>query len=790
MIWTSKDPHFNDPFQTEAPLESVVAEVARVLFGPNTAYVQQVWPMVTKALLLLSLAGLSCSCRESVEQVAASYREQAQYQEFSLQSPLQEAVFPPEIAPCTFAWRDPSTDANAWLLQFEFGDSGSPLRFLSREGAWTPAPADWERVKQRSREQAAKLTVLGFRRGDPTRIMSRGRVTFRTSKDEVGAPLFYREVNLPFMSAVKDPSRIRWRFGSVGSPEPPPVVLEGLPVCGNCHSFSADGRTLGMDVDYANDKGSYVVTPVEKEMTLASSDIMSWCDYRREDHLQTFGLLSQVSPDGADVISTVHDKSVFVGRPDLAFSQLFFPIKGILVVYHRPTRAFQALPGADDPQYVQSNPTWSPDGKEILFARAPAYQLKSQTAEGKLVLSEDECAEFLREGKSFLFDLYRVPFNQGHGGQPQPVPGASHNGKSNFFPRYSPDGKWIVYCQARSYMLLQPDSELFIIPAAGGEPRRLRCNTARMNSWHSWSPNGRWLVFSSKANSPYTQLWLTHIDEQGESTPPVVLAQFTAPDRAANIPEFVNTRPDAIRHIQERFLDDYSLIRAAYVLEVNNELEAAIAKYEQALALNPRNVHAHQHLGFLLYHHKRQFQEGITHTREALRLDPNDGCAHYDLGMALKHQGEVRSAVTHLAEAVRLLPSGFDRRYNPVDMRRSLGETLLENGQPEQAIEMLNQALSLNTTNAATHYSLALALAARRQTEACLQHYAFVRATRPDLDISPYFHLILAANYAEAGQRREAVISAQKALELAQAAGDTKLIQTAREYLDQYRAAQ
>jgi tetratricopeptide (TPR) repeat protein len=311
-----------------------------------------------------------------------------------------------------------------------------------------------------------------------------------------------------------------------------------------------------------------------------------------------------------------------------------------------------------------------------------------------------------------------------------------------------------------------------------------------MNSWHSWSPNGRWLVFSSKANSPYTQLWLTHIDERGESAPPVVLAHFTAPDRAANIPEFVNTRPDAIRHIQEHFLDDYSLIRAAYVLEMNNDMEAAIVKYEQALALNPRNVHARQRLGVLLYHYKRQFQEGMTHTREALRLDPNDGCAHYDLGMALKHQGEVESAVTHLAEAVRLLPRGFDRRYNPVDMRRSLGDTLLENGQPEQAIEMLNQALSLNTTNAATHYSLALALAAHGQTEACLQHYAFVRATRPDLDTSPYLHLILAGDYAGAGQMREAVISAQKALELAQAAGDTKLVQTIREHLEQYRAAQ
>src|ERR1039457_3656587 len=37
----------------------------------------------------------------------------------------------------------------------------------------------------------------------------------------------------------------------------------------------------------------------------------------------------------------------------------------------------------------------------------------------------------------------------------------------------------------------------------GGRARRMRCNTSRMNSWHSFSPNGRWLVFSSKSRSPY-----------------------------------------------------------------------------------------------------------------------------------------------------------------------------------------------------------------------------------------------------------------------------------------------
>ena len=102
--------------------------------------------------------------------------------------------------------------------------------------------------------------------------------------------------------------------------------------------------------------------------------IITWSDYKRDDGELTFGLLSQVSPDGRYVISTVKDRAVFVATPGIEFSQLFFPIKGILVVYDTETRTYAPLPGADDPEYVQSNPTWSPDGKSIVFARAKAYR--------------------------------------------------------------------------------------------------------------------------------------------------------------------------------------------------------------------------------------------------------------------------------------------------------------------------------------------------------------------------------------------------------------------------------
>jgi hypothetical protein len=99
-------------------------------------------------------------------------------------------------------------------------------------------------------------------------------------------------------------------------------------------------------------------------------------------------------------------------------------------------------------------------------------------------------------------------------------------------------------------LAIQPESKLHIIPAQGGVARKMRCNTDIMNSWHSWSPNGRWLVFSSKINGPYTQLFLTHVDEDGHDTPPILLSRFKAEIYAALAPEFADLRPGDLREIR------------------------------------------------------------------------------------------------------------------------------------------------------------------------------------------------------------------------------------------------
>ena len=663
--------------------------------------------------------------------------------------PLDQTLFPPEIVAPTFVWNDRSSGVTKWMVLLRFGDKAELLRFATSEPRWRPSEVDWATIKQRSVNNDAEVAVVGL--DQDARAISSEIVRIRTSTDPVGDSIFYREVPLPFISAVQDPSRIRWRFGPISSETAPPIVLEDLPVCGNCHSFSGDGSVLGLDVDYGNDKGAYAILPVSKDMVLDDKKIITWSDYKKGDGNVTFGLLSQVSPDGRYVISTVKDRAVFVATPDIWFSQLFFPIKGILVVYDTQTGTFKPLPGADDPEYVQSNPTWSRDGKSIVFARTKAYKKDVVANATSVLLSEKDVPEFVNDKEPFKFDLYRVPFNDGKGGKAEPIKGASHNGKSNYFAKFSPDGKWIVFCKAENYMLLMPDSELYIIPAEGGEARRLRANTPRMNSWHSWSSNGRWLVFSSKANTAYTQLFLTHIDEQGESTPPVVLDRFTGSDRAANIPEFVPLPADAIAKISEQFLDSYSFLRAGMANERTGNYPGAVRIYERGLAVEPQNVELLNALGFSLFQQGKS-REAVAALEKALAADPKHWKAHNNMALASIDLGELELAEAHYRESLAI-------RQQP-EIYNDLGVVLERQGLVDEATEMYRKAVKLNPGSASAQYNLGSALARSGKYAEAESHLRKALAKNPNAQTYTGLGVVLW----QQGRTDEAVLSLQAAI--------------------------
>ncbi len=652
-----------------------------------------------------------------------------------IEHPIQGTVMPRNMPAPILLWKTNVAGPDAWVAAFKAGSQ--KWLFEGIQPRWRPSQTEWRGIKQAARGGPIELIVAGYEKEHPRQLEARGVIRFTVSSDAVEAPLFYREVNLPFKEAVKDPSHIRWRFGALDSGAPPPVVMQNLPVCGNCHSFSRNGEYLAMDVDYANDKGSYVITRTAPEMHLATSEIITWDDYRREDGQLTLGLLSQISPDGHFVLSTVKDLSVFMAKPDLAFSQLFFPFMGIVGVYDREAKRFFSLPGADDPVYVQSNPIWSPDGQWVVFARARAADLKGARASGRLLLEGQEAEAFLRLTKEFRYDLYRIPFNGGKGGTAQPLPGASANGRSNYFPKYSPDGRWIVFCQANSYMLLQPDSQLFIIPSEGGQARRLGCNLARMNSWHSWSPDGRWLVFSSKAHSDYTQLYLTRITGAGEASPPVWLDYLVGPGGyAANIPEFVNLPTNAIAKVREQFLDNYSYVRAAEEFSRAGDPEGAAERYRLALSMNPDNYVAHQKLGDLLFSTKHQ-KEALAHLQAAVRLEPHNPLARFHLGCALSGSGDPSNAIVQLEEGLRWVSketgpqTGADKRALPEALHYNLGSAFLRTGHLTNAEHHYRAALQLAPAYAEAHTSLGTLLLQSGRLEEAAEHFAQTLKLQP-----------------------------------------------------------
>jgi tetratricopeptide (TPR) repeat protein len=636
--------------------------------------------------------------------------------------PIEGTLFPPESVAPTFVWEDGTGKVDRWYVLVRDATGGEVLRASVDAPQWRPSEEAWRQIKRQSAERDAEVIVAGVDRMHRATVLSSARVHVRTSNDPVGDSIFYREVPLPFLTAVQDPSRIRWRFGTVDLEAGPPIVLQNLPVCGNCHSFADNGSVLGLDVDYGNDKGAYAIIPVSKHMVMDDQKIITWADYRREDGELTFGLLSRVSPTGRYVISTVKDRSVFVAVPEITFSQLFFPIKGILVVYDRETKTYSALPGADDPQYVQTNPVWSPDGRTIVFARTMAHHAGRLEQQNNVLVDEKDVPEFTVEKQPFRYDLYRIPFNDGKGGTPEPLEGASGDGRSNFFPKYSPDGKWIVFCKANSYMLLQPDSELYIVPAGGGVARRLRYNTARMNSWHSWSSNSRWLVFSSKVNTPYTQLLLTHIDENGNDSPPVLLERFTSPDRAANIPEFVKLPGDAIAEVREQFLDPYSFLRAGLANEHTGDHKGAERAFRRGLELAPEDAELRNALGWTLFQDGRT-AEAVAEYRRALAANPAHAKAHNNLALALVELGQLEEAARHFEASLALDPKAA--------IYSDLGFTMAQLGKPEEALADYQKALELDPNCPSAHFNMAVSLVQAGKFGEAESHYRKAIPGRP-----------------------------------------------------------
>lgn len=759
--------------------------------------------------------------------------------------PSDGSLIPPDFAPPTFRWRDTSS-AEAWEIRVDFADGSNRLRVKSRgepmrvgeidpdcvsdmnespalrpeqaaAHTWKPDPATWEEIKKHSVRRPATVMISGFAAGNSKQSVSSASITIRTSTDPVGAPIFYRDV--PLIPGVGEKGEIRplppsaihliqWRLRYVNE-ERSSVLMKDLPTCANCHSFTRDGKTLGMDVDGPqNDKGLYSITPIRPQTSISNENVIKWSQYRPLESSVNIrvGFMSQVSPDGRYVVTMINDpgpkktgpglrpqERVYVANfKDYRFGQVFFPTRGILVWYDRERRTLKPLPGADDFRYVQTGGFWSPDGKYIVFSRAEAKEPFPEGAPPATYANDPNETRI-------QYDLYRIPFNNGQGGTPEPIAGASRNGMSNNFAKVSPDGRWIVFVQCRNGQLMRPDSELYIVPFKGGVAWRLKSNTPRMNSWHSFSPNGRWLVFASKSPSPYTQMYLTHIDENGDDSPALLIENATAANRAVNIPEFANIPPGGLLAMNAPVTDFYSAWTKAAELEDSKQFEEAaaawqktvelntddarvhalygsaldrrgrwqeaIAQFRRAIEIDPDYALAYNNLGSVLAEHGK-VDEAVPMWERTLALDPGNAKAHGNLGMALFRKGRIEEAIDHARKAVELEPEDAQGR-------NGLGIALAFGGRLDEAITHLEKAVSLQPDSAGFQLNLGRVLAAVHRFNDAIP--PLERAAIASGERDPNILDLLSAMYGETGRFKEAAQAARKALDLAALGGDARL---------------
>ncbi len=171
----------------------------------------------------------------------------------------------------------------------------------------------------------------------------------------------------------------------------------------------------------------------------------------------------------------------------------------------------------------ETYPAWSPDGNRLYYCNAK-FRLVNRDFDNRR-------EEALQQSDKIRYDLMQIPFDRQTGkfGTPKMLVDAASQKKNVTFPRPSPDGRYVMYCLSDSgcFSIWHRETDLWIHDLQSGESRPLtEVNSTETESFHCWSSNGRWFVFSSRRDDGlYTRLYLSHFDEQGRASKPFVLPQ-------------------------------------------------------------------------------------------------------------------------------------------------------------------------------------------------------------------------------------------------------------------------
>lgn len=173
---------------------------------------------------------------------------------------------------------------------------------------------------------------------------------------------------------------------------------------------------------------------------------------------------------------------------------------------------------------LETFPHWSPEGDRIYYCVADLRELHPGSDKVTAI-------DFLHKYDRLRYNIMSMPFDPSTGsfGNPQLEVDCAANGKSASVPRISPDGRFILFTQGDygQFHIWHKSADLYVKDLKSGNVYPLEAaNSNDADSYHSWSSNGRWIVFSSRRDDgSYTRLYIAYFDRDGQAHKAFLLPQ-------------------------------------------------------------------------------------------------------------------------------------------------------------------------------------------------------------------------------------------------------------------------
>lgn len=158
-------------------------------------------------------------------------------------------------------------------------------------------------------------------------------------------------------------------------------------------------------------------------------------------------------------------------------------------------------------EMLENYPVFSPDGKTLYYCAA--HHVDS----------------VWKNYQQVKYNICSIGFDPQDGrfvGTPDTLVNARQAGQSANMPRLSYDGRFLLYtvCDYGCFPVWHPEADLWLLNLQSGEAYPLvEANSSDAESFHNWSLNSRWIVFTSRRyDGLYTQLYLAHISADGRSS--------------------------------------------------------------------------------------------------------------------------------------------------------------------------------------------------------------------------------------------------------------------------------